>query len=66
MNGLSPDKVVAIARTTSYIVLQVASSEYTGVPVEVRDKALSEISKANANAEPSDILQGEQNGIKRP
>ena len=27
------------------------------------DGALSEIGKANANAKPSNVLQGEQNGI---
>lgn len=30
------------------------------------DEALSEIGKANANAKPSNVLQGEQNGIQRP
>lgn len=30
------------------------------------DEVLSEIGKANANAKPSNVLQGEQNGIQRP
>lgn len=66
VNNLDPERVVAITRTTSYRVLQLASSAYANVPVEIRDRVLSEIGKANANAKPSDILQGEQNGIKRP
>lgn len=66
VKGLDPNKVVATSRTAAYRVLQAAPSAYANVPVEVRDRVLSEIGKASANAEPSDILQGEQNGIKRP
>lgn len=35
VNGLDPDRAVAIARATSYIVLQADPSEYSGVPVEL-------------------------------
>ena len=65
VNNLDPERVVAITRTTSYRVLQSAPSAYADVPVEVRDKVLSEIGKANTNAKPSNILQGENSGIKR-
>lgn len=56
VNNLDPERVVAIARAISYRVLQVASSLYANVPVEIRDRVLSEIGKANANAEPINIL----------
>lgn len=53
-NGLDPDRVEAIARTTAWRVLAYAPRAYEGLPDAMRSALLAELDKANERIEPEE------------